>query len=120
MNTITLAYCHFCEAVANFGRRTIKIFETAGTARAAAELHRQGYTKEAKALMLELESLRENSQFNSKVVLAIFLAISIVIGDDQGRGILDKKKKRKEEYVYNENTNLNYGPNRLIIQSSIC
>ena len=33
--------------------------ETAGRARAAAELTRQGYHEEAKALMLELEELRK-------------------------------------------------------------
>ena len=33
--------------------------EIAGTSRAAAELHRQGYTKEAKALMLDLKNLRK-------------------------------------------------------------
>ena len=33
--------------------------ETAGRARAAAELTRQGYHEEAKALMLELEEIRK-------------------------------------------------------------
>ncbi len=37
----------------------IAITETAGRARAAAELTRQGYHKEAKALMLELEEIRK-------------------------------------------------------------
>ena len=36
----------------------IAITETAGRSRAAAELTRQGYHKEAKALMLELEEMR--------------------------------------------------------------
>ncbi len=37
----------------------IAITETAGRARAAAELTRQGYHKEAKALMLEIEQIRK-------------------------------------------------------------
>ena len=36
----------------------IAMGETAGTARAAAELTRQGYHKEAKALMMELKKIR--------------------------------------------------------------
>ena len=36
----------------------IAMAETAGTARAAAELTRQGYHKEAKALMMELKKIR--------------------------------------------------------------
>ena len=36
----------------------IAMGETAGTARAAAELTRQGYHKEAKALMMELKKMR--------------------------------------------------------------
>ena len=124
MNTITLAYCHVCEAVGSFCKRVGRGIEyfvtTTSYAKASAELARQGHQAEAKALMMELKSYKENYQFDPKVILAIFLALSIVIGDDQGRGILDKKKKRKEEIVYNEKTNLNYGPNRLVIQSSIC
>jgi len=37
----------------------VALGETAGRARAAAELHRQGYHEEAKALMLELEELQD-------------------------------------------------------------
>ncbi len=37
----------------------IAITETAGRSRAAAELTRQGYHKEAKALMLEIEQIRK-------------------------------------------------------------
>lgn len=36
-----------------FGRGMLNVFETMGRARAAAELHRLGYTKEAKELMLK-------------------------------------------------------------------
>ena len=36
----------------------IAMGEVAGRSRAAAELHRQGYHEEAKALMLELKKLR--------------------------------------------------------------
>ena len=36
-----------------FGRGTWNFMESMGRARAAAELHRMGYTEEAKALMLE-------------------------------------------------------------------
>ena len=34
-----------------FGRGTLNVFESMGRARASAELHRLGYTKEAKRLM---------------------------------------------------------------------
>lgn len=40
-------------ALKAFGRGTLNVFESLGRARAAAELHRLGYTKEAKALMLK-------------------------------------------------------------------
>jgi hypothetical protein len=40
-------------ALKAFGRGTLNVFESLGRARAAAELHRLGYTKEAKALMLQ-------------------------------------------------------------------
>lgn len=40
-------------ALKAFGRGTLNVFESMGRARAAAELHRLGYTKEAKALMLQ-------------------------------------------------------------------
>lgn len=64
MSTLTLAYCHFCEAVASFFKRTgkgLNHFLTATSyARASAELARQGYYAESKALMMELKSLREN------------------------------------------------------------
>jgi hypothetical protein len=33
-------------------------------------------------------------------ILAVFLATTILISDDAGRGILDKKGKRKEEVNY--------------------
>lgn len=39
-------------ALKSFGRGTLNVFESVGRARAAAELLRLGYTKEAKALML--------------------------------------------------------------------
>ena len=44
-------YCVFCEKVATFFRMTSDFFESVGRARAAAELHKQGYHKEAKYLM---------------------------------------------------------------------
>lgn len=63
MSTLTLAYCHFCEAVASFFRKTgkgLNHFLTATSyARASAELARQGYHAESKALMMELKSIRE-------------------------------------------------------------
>ena len=40
----------------NFFARLIETCETVGRARAAAELHRQGSHKEAKALMTDVES----------------------------------------------------------------
>ena len=56
----TLIYkqtCEICEKISNASLKilmTIWSFgETVGPAKAAAELHRQGYHKEAKALMLE-------------------------------------------------------------------
>jgi hypothetical protein len=58
--TTTLIYkqtCEICEKISNASLKilmTIWSFgETVGRAKAAAELHRQGYHKEAKALMLE-------------------------------------------------------------------
>ena len=60
MNTLVSNYCAICEAVSqwtrNFFARLIETCEVIGTARAAAELHRQGYHKEAKALMTDVES----------------------------------------------------------------
>lgn len=53
MTTITATYCAICEKFASFGRTMNRFFESAGRARAAAELHRQGYTAEAKKLMTE-------------------------------------------------------------------
>lgn len=64
MSTLTLAYCHFCEAVASFFKKVGKGFShfltATSYARASAELARQGYHAESKALMMELKSLREN------------------------------------------------------------
>ena len=63
MSTLTLAYCHFCEAVASFFKKVgngVSHFLTATSyARASAELARQGYHAESKALMMELKSIRE-------------------------------------------------------------
>ena len=43
----------FWTALKAFGRGTWNFMESMGRARAAAELHRQGYTEAAKNLMLE-------------------------------------------------------------------
>ena len=59
MSTITAYYCSFCETVNRIFAKTINYCEKLGTYRAASELARQGYHKEAKDLML---SLRENDQ----------------------------------------------------------
>lgn len=53
MSTITLYYCSFCEAVNRTMAKIIKYCETVGTYRAASELARQGFHKEAKALMTQ-------------------------------------------------------------------
>ena len=57
MNTLASKYCAICEAVAewtnNFVKGMINTFETIGKARAAAELTRQGFHKEAKALLTD-------------------------------------------------------------------
>ena len=57
MNTLASKYCAMCEAVAewtnNFVKGMINTFETLGRARAAAELTRQGFHKEAKALLTD-------------------------------------------------------------------
>ena len=53
MNTLTATYCAFCDAVARAFDRMIQAFERTGRARAAAELARLGYYKEAKDLMLQ-------------------------------------------------------------------
>lgn len=47
-------YCKFCDAVAKVFKKIIKATETIGYARAAAELARQGYQAEAKALMMQI------------------------------------------------------------------
>jgi hypothetical protein len=53
MTTITQTYCAFCAVVSKGFDNFIDLFERVGRAKAAAELTRQGYYKEAKALMLE-------------------------------------------------------------------
>jgi hypothetical protein len=54
--TISTYYCNFCQAVKTMAITAfiglIAFGESAGRARAAAELHRLGYTEEAKELML--------------------------------------------------------------------
>lgn len=56
--------CQFCAAVrvalVTFLIGTIAMFENAGRARAASELARMGKMKEAKALMMEIKSVRKN------------------------------------------------------------
>lgn len=56
----TLIYRQTCEVCEKLKQVSLKVMmaiwsfgESAGRARAAAELHRQGYTAEAKKLMLE-------------------------------------------------------------------
>ena len=56
MTTITAYYCSFCEAVNRFFAKTINYCERRGTYRAAAELTRQGFHKEAKDLMLSIKN----------------------------------------------------------------
>ena len=56
MTTITAYYCSFCEAVNRFFAKTINYCERLGTYRAAAELTRQGFHKEAKDLMLGIKN----------------------------------------------------------------
>mgnify|MGYP001465618642 FL=1 len=57
--TLSIYYCRICDSISNglktIGNGCISFFETAGTARAAAELTRQGYHKEARALMMDLK-----------------------------------------------------------------
>jgi hypothetical protein len=45
----------FWTALKSFGRGVWSFGQSMGRARAAAELHRLGYTEEAKALMLEIK-----------------------------------------------------------------
>jgi hypothetical protein len=52
MSTLTATYCAICDIIAKAFRSMIETFESIGRARAAAELARQGYVKEAKELML--------------------------------------------------------------------
>ena len=60
MNTLVSNYCAICEAVAEWTNKAfagmIEYCETLGRARAAAELTRQGFHKEAKALMCDVET----------------------------------------------------------------
>ena len=44
----------------------IEMGETAGRSKAASELARQGYYKEAQALMMEIKSLRKEIEEESK------------------------------------------------------
>ena len=55
MTTLVMNYTvnPFWTAIKAFARGTWAFMESMGRARAAAELHRLGYTEEAKALMLE-------------------------------------------------------------------
>ena len=55
MTTIAIRqyYCSFCEKIASIGRGFMRVMEIASNSRAAAELTRQGYHTEAKALMTE-------------------------------------------------------------------
>tara|TARA_B100000683_G_scaffold269725_1_gene307256 strand:- start:1366 stop:1578 length:213 start_codon:yes stop_codon:yes gene_type:complete len=54
--------CNFCAAIRKglvaVWNGIIALGETAGRARAAAELQRQGYHEEAKAIMIELKKIR--------------------------------------------------------------
>ena len=54
--TLNTYYCAVCASIATFAKNTftniIETFEAAGRARAAAELARMGYHKEAKAIIL--------------------------------------------------------------------
>ena len=52
--TINYTVNPFWTALKAFGRGTWNFMESMGRARAAAELHRLGYTEEAKRLMLEI------------------------------------------------------------------
>lgn len=70
-------------------------FEHIGRMRAASELARQGYHQQAKRLMC---GDQERAQFIK--VFAVLIAGTIIISDDAGRGIFDKKGKRKEEISY--------------------
>ena len=53
MTTLVMNYTvnPFWTALKAFGRGTLALLESMGKARAAAELHRLGYTEEAKYLM---------------------------------------------------------------------
>lgn len=57
MTTLVMNYTvnPFWTALKAFGRGVWNFGESIGRARAAAELHRLGYTEEAKALMLEIK-----------------------------------------------------------------
>ena len=56
MTTLVMNYTvnPFWTALKSVGRGTWNFMESMGRARAAAELHRLGYTEEAKRLMLEI------------------------------------------------------------------
>lgn len=53
MTALTNTYCAFCAKLEQMFENFVEFFERIGRARAAAELSRQGYYKEARALMLE-------------------------------------------------------------------
>ena len=56
MNTLSVYYCSFCEAVRKFLSAIIHLGENAGTIKAATQLSQMGYHKEAKALMMSLKN----------------------------------------------------------------
>ena len=62
--------CEICETIAKFFGKVFaafnRFFTRVGYARAAAELARQGYQKEAKALMLEQAELKAETNKNLK------------------------------------------------------
>jgi len=63
MTTLVMNYTvnPFWNALKVFGRGTWNFLESVGYARAAAELHRQGFYKEAKDLML-----MDRSRYNDR------------------------------------------------------
>ena len=68
--TVYQTTCRLCEVIgekisAVFARIT-EMGEQAGRAKAASELARQGYHKEAKALMLELAEVRKEIEARKK------------------------------------------------------
>ena len=76
--------------------------EVVGRYRAANELARQGYHKEAKALMCESHN-QEKAQFIHGLIVPLLVLI-LVANEDAGRGIIKDKRNRVTDITFTLNS----------------